>query len=71
MMLLGVKKTENGQAWLYSKWRLTYRVGRSRICGAASLIYEYTKDPEIIDNTALRSSLRKALGYYGRKHYAF
>ena len=45
MKLLGVEKDG---AWLYSEWRLTYRVGWEQICRSASLIYHYTKDPEII-----------------------
>ena len=44
MKLLGVEK-DGG--WLYSEWQLTYRVGWEHICRAASLIYEYTKKPEI------------------------
>lgn len=44
MKLLGVEKLENS---LYSEWRLTYRVGWGHICRAASLIYEYTRDPEV------------------------
>jgi hypothetical protein len=48
MKLLGVEKTEQGRTWLYSEWCLTYRVGWDHICRAASLIYEYTSDPEII-----------------------
>ena len=45
MKLLGVEK-EGG--WLYSEWRLTYRVGWGHILSAASLLYEYTENPEII-----------------------
>ena len=45
MKLLGVES--EGQ-WLYSEWRLTYRVGWGHICSAAALIYQYTKDPEIL-----------------------
>ena len=45
MKLMGVEK-DGG--WLYSEWQLTYRVGWEHICSAASLIYEYTKEPEII-----------------------
>ena len=44
MKLLGVEKLENS---LYSEWNLTYRVGWGHICRAASLIYEYTQDPEV------------------------
>ena len=44
MKLLGVEKLENS---LYSEWNLTYRVGWGHICSAASLIWEYTTDPEI------------------------
>lgn len=45
MKLLGVEKADG---YLYSEWNLTYRVGWGHICSAASLIYEYTKDPEIL-----------------------
>ena len=45
MTLSGVKKEGN---WLYSEWQLTYPVGWEHICAAASLIYQYTKDPEIL-----------------------
>ncbi len=45
MKLVDVEKEGS---WLYSEWRLTYRVGWSRILSAAELIYRYTKDPEII-----------------------
>lgn len=45
MKLLGVEK--DGQ-WLYSEWRLTYRVGWDHICSAASLIYQSTNDPELL-----------------------
>ena len=36
MKLLGVEK-DGG--WLYSEWRLTYRVGWKHILNAVSLIY--------------------------------
>lgn len=49
MKLLGVEK-DGG--WLYSEWRLTYRVGWEHILNAVSLIYHYTKDPEIISGDA-------------------
>ena len=45
MKLLGVEKDGN---WLYSEWRLTYRVGWEHICSAASLIYRYTEEAEIL-----------------------
>jgi hypothetical protein len=45
MKLMGVEKDG---AWLYSEWALTYRVGWGHICKATSLIYAYTKDPELI-----------------------
>lgn len=45
MMLLGVEK--DGDC-LYSEWRLTYRVGWGNIVSAASLLFEYTENPEII-----------------------
>ena len=45
MKLLGVEK-DGG--FLYSEWRLTYRVGWEHICRAAALIYEYTKEPEVL-----------------------
>ena len=49
MKLSGVEK-EGG--WLYSEWRLTYPVGWEQICKAASLIYAYTKSPEILTGDA-------------------
>lgn len=49
MKLLGVRKDEN---WLYSEWNLTYRVGWEHICKAASLIYQYTQNPEIFTGDA-------------------
>lgn len=45
MKLMGVEKEGD---WLYSEWRLTYRAGWDNICKASSLIYQYTKDPEIL-----------------------
>ena len=45
MKLLGVEKRGD---WLYSEWTLTYRVGWDQICSAASLIRQYTKEPEIL-----------------------
>ena len=53
MKLLGVEKEE---AWLYSEWRLTYRVGWGHICRAASLIFQYTEDPEILTGDAENES---------------
>ena len=49
MKLIGVEKDGN---WLYSEWKLTYRVGWGHICSAASLIYQYTTDPEILAGDA-------------------
>jgi len=49
MKLLGVKKEENR---LYSEWDLTYPVGWDRICRAAALIWEYTRDPELFTGSA-------------------
>ncbi len=46
---MGVEKDGN---WLYSEWKLTYRVGWGHICSAASLIYQYTTDPEILAGDA-------------------
>ena len=45
MTLMDVEKQNN---WLFSEWRLTYRVGWEQICSAAALIYQYTTDPEIL-----------------------
>ena len=45
MKLLGV---ENDGQWLCSEWELTYRVGWDQICRAVSLIYQYTKEPELL-----------------------
>lgn len=47
MTLLGVEKQGDERTWLYSEWRLTYRVGWEPICKAVALIYEYTDDPEV------------------------
>lgn len=44
MKLLGVEYRGN---YLYSEWNLTYRTGWSGICKAASLIFQYTKAPEV------------------------
>lgn len=49
MKLSGVEKENN---WLFSEWRLTYRVGWGHICSAASLIWQYTENPEIITGDA-------------------
>lgn len=49
MKLAGVEKRGNS---LYAEWVLTYRVGWSSICKAASLIFQYTKDPEILTGDA-------------------
>ena len=49
MKLVDVRK---GGGWLYSEWNLTYRVGWSRICSAAQLIYHDMKDPEILSGNA-------------------
>ena len=52
MKLLGVEKRNNGKDWLCSEWALTYRVGWEQIVRSASLIWRYTKDPEIITGDA-------------------
>ena len=52
MKLLGVEKIEDERSWLYSEWRLTYRVGWDNICRAVSLIYQYTEDPELFAGDA-------------------
>ena len=49
MKLVGVKK-ESG--WLFSEWRLTYRVGWDHICRAARLLYHYTDAPELLTGDA-------------------
>ena len=51
MKLLGVEKRNNGKDRLCSEWALTYRVGWERIV-RSSLIWRYTKDPEIITGDA-------------------
>ena len=45
MRLIGVAK-EKG--WLFSEWRLTYRVGWGQILSSGMLIFHYTEDPEIM-----------------------
>ena len=52
MTLLGVEKIEDEQSWLYSEWRLTYRVGWDNICRAVSLIYQYMEKPELFAGDA-------------------
>lgn len=49
MKLMGVEKRGG---WLYSEWRLTYRVGWEHILKAAALIWHYTKDAEILTGDA-------------------
>ncbi len=71
MTLSGV---ERDGGWLYSEWRLTYRVGWEQICAAAALIFKYTEDPEIIvgdadgdkQMTVKDAEEIKALDEYGR-----
>ncbi|MBQ7955445.1 MAG: hypothetical protein IJ282_06805 [Lachnospiraceae bacterium] len=51
MLLIGVRE-EN--AWLISRWNLTYRVGWKQICKAAHSVYDYYKGLEIlVDNRAV------------------
>ena len=45
MRLIGVAKEND---WLFSEWRLTYRVGWGQILRAGMLIFHYTEDPEIM-----------------------
>ena len=45
MLLIGVKE-EN--AWLVSRWHLTYRVGWEHICKAAHSVYDYYQGLEIL-----------------------
>ena len=45
MRLVGVAKEND---WLFSEWRLTYRVGWKHILRAGMLIFHYTEDPEIM-----------------------
>ena len=45
MRLIGVAKEND---WLFSEWRLTYRVGWGQILSAGMLIFHYTEDPEIM-----------------------
>ncbi len=54
MKLIGVEKENN---WLFSEWRLTFRVGWGHICRAASLIFQYTEDPEIMIGNAGESRI--------------
>lgn len=50
MMLIGVKKSDG---WLFSEWRLTYRVCWDNICKAVFALYDSFVNPEIlIDNSA-------------------
>jgi hypothetical protein len=41
MKLSGVEKINDGGAWLYSEWNLTYRVGWEQICKAAALLISF------------------------------
>lgn len=56
MKLSGVEKMNDGGAWLYSEWNLTYRVGWEQICKATALLYEYTDNPEVLTGFAGGSS---------------
>ncbi|MBO7399606.1 MAG: hypothetical protein J6U75_00175 [Clostridia bacterium] len=47
MTLLGVEKIEDDRPYLYSEWRLTYRIGWQHILNAAQVVYEYSDDPWI------------------------
>lgn len=48
MLLVGVKEDN---AWLLSRWNLTYRVGWEHICKAAKSVYDYYQGLEIlVDN---------------------
>ncbi|MBQ7061085.1 MAG: hypothetical protein IJM85_04795 [Clostridia bacterium] len=49
---------EKRGAWLFSEWRLTYRVGWGQILKAAALIHHYMKEPEIL--TGFGGSEQKA-----------
>lgn len=49
---------EKRGAWLFSEWRLTYRVGWGHILKAAALIHHYMKEPEIL--TGFGGSEQKA-----------
>ena len=45
MLLIGVKEDN---AWLLSRWNLTYRVGWEHICKAAKSVYDYYQGLEIL-----------------------
>lgn len=48
MLLVGV---ENQNAWLISRWKLTYPVGWEQICKAVYSVYDYYNGAEVlVDN---------------------
>lgn len=51
MTLSGVKKEGD---WLFSEWRLTYRVGWEQICRAAALLFSDMEEPELLVGDAER-----------------
>ena len=56
MLLVGVKE-EN--AWLISRWNLTYSVGWEMICKAAKSIYDYYQGLEILVDDKTYSDISK------------
>ncbi len=56
MLLVGVKD-EN--AWLLSRWNLTYRVGWEHICKAAKSVYDYYQGLEILVENKVMSVANK------------
>lgn len=45
MLLIGVKEDKG---WLFSRWKLTYRVSWEQICRAAASVYNYYDGLEIL-----------------------
>ena len=51
MLLAGIKEDD---AWVLSRWNLTYRVGWKHICKAVHSVYDFYSQPEVLveDKTA-------------------
>lgn len=45
MLLVGIKEND---AWVLSRWNLTYRVGWEHICKAVHSVYDFYSQPEVL-----------------------
>lgn len=45
MLLTGIKEND---AWVSSRWNLTYRVGWEHICKAIHSVYDFYSQPEVL-----------------------